>query len=103
MLTVFADEAASRLTILDLAGAGEEDDAVPSHLGAPMPGRIVQLLVEAGSVVARGQPIMVIEAMKMEHTMRAPADGVVVALRYAAGDLVEEGAELCDFKARGDK
>ena len=35
--------------------------------------------------------------------MRAPADGVVVALRYAAGDLVEEGAELCDFKARGDK
>jgi 3-methylcrotonyl-CoA carboxylase alpha subunit len=36
--------------------------------------------------------------MKMEHTIRAPADGIVAALRYVAGDLVEEGAELCDFE-----
>lgn len=54
--------------------------------------------MEAGAAVSRGQPILVLEAMKMEHTVRAPADGVVAALRYAAGDLVEEGAELCDFE-----
>jgi len=44
--------------------------------------------------VRQGQPMMVIEAMKMEHTIAAPRDGVVAAVHYAAGDPVEEGAEL---------
>jgi 3-methylcrotonyl-CoA carboxylase alpha subunit len=59
-----------------------------------MPGRVIQLMVEPGSRIQRGQPLMVIEAMKMEHTVTAPADGVVEAVRFAAGDTVEEGAEL---------
>ncbi len=97
-LTLFVDGAGHRLTLVDLSGGGEDEDAVPSHLAAPMPGRVVQVLVAAGAAVTRGQPILVLEAMKMEHTIRAPADGIVAALRYAAGDLVEEGAELCDFE-----
>jgi 3-methylcrotonyl-CoA carboxylase alpha subunit len=51
-------------------------------------------MVEPGTSVRRGQPLIVIEAMKMEHTVAAPTDGVVEAVRFAPGDLVEEGAEL---------
>src|SRR3546814_15726047 len=70
-----------------------------------MPGRIVQLLVAAGATVSRGQPLLVLEAMKMEHTVKAPADGLVRGLRYAAGDLVADGAELCAYEpaARSDE
>jgi 3-methylcrotonyl-CoA carboxylase alpha subunit len=69
-------------------------DVTAGRLTAPMPGRIVQLLVAAGDPVQRGQPMMVVEAMKMEHTIAAPRDGTVLAVHYAPGDLVEEGAEL---------
>jgi 3-methylcrotonyl-CoA carboxylase alpha subunit len=69
-------------------------DAVAGRLTAPMPGRVVQLLVAAGDEVRHGQPMMVIEAMKMEHTIAAPRDGTVLSVHYASGDLVEEGAEL---------
>ena len=51
-------------------------------------------LFAPGEAVRRGQPMMVIEAMKMEHTIAAPRDGIVEAVHYAAGDPVEEGAEL---------
>jgi 3-methylcrotonyl-CoA carboxylase alpha subunit len=69
-------------------------DAIIGRLTAPMPGRVVQLLVVAGDRVRQGQPMMVVEAMKMEHTIAAPRDGTVAAVHYAPGDLVEEGAEL---------
>jgi 3-methylcrotonyl-CoA carboxylase alpha subunit len=69
-------------------------DAIAGRLTAPMPGRVVQLLVVAGDRVRQGQPMMIVEAMKMEHTIAAPRDGTVAAVHYAPGDLVEEGAEL---------
>jgi len=69
-------------------------DVHAGRLSAPMPGRVVQLLVAAGDAVRQGQALIVIEAMKMEHTIAAPRDGTVEAVRYAVGDLVEEGAEL---------
>jgi 3-methylcrotonyl-CoA carboxylase alpha subunit len=64
------------------------------HLTAPMPGKIIAVLVEAGAVVARGQPLVTMEAMKMEHTVAAPFDGVVETIRFGVGDLVSEGADL---------
>ncbi len=70
-------------------GAGEG-----GRLTAPMPGKVVQLLVKAGEAVSRGQPLAVMEAMKMEHTLAAPRDGEVAELLYAVGDQVAEGAEL---------
>jgi 3-methylcrotonyl-CoA carboxylase alpha subunit len=66
---------------------------------APMPGRIVRQLTAAGDRVRRGAPLLVLEAMKMEHTIVAPADGRVAALRYAEGEQVEEGVVLLDFEA----
>jgi 3-methylcrotonyl-CoA carboxylase alpha subunit len=72
-----------------------------SHGGlrAPMPGRILAVMAEPGATVKRGAPLIVMEAMKMEHTLRAPADGHVKALKCAVGDFVQEGTELAEFEA----
>jgi 3-methylcrotonyl-CoA carboxylase alpha subunit len=62
-----------------------------------MHGVIIQLLVEPGMEVSKDQPVIIIEAMKMEHTLCAPADGTVTGFYFQAGDQVEGGAELLDF------
>jgi 3-methylcrotonyl-CoA carboxylase alpha subunit len=80
--------------------AGERGAAAAeSRIVAPMPGTVTRILAEPGSQVARGAPLIVMEAMKMEHTLRAPADGLLKAIRCAVGDVVQEGAELADFEA----
>jgi 3-methylcrotonyl-CoA carboxylase alpha subunit len=81
-----------------LAHAGETAEEA-GGLAAPMPGKVISLLVDAGAVVRRGQPLLVMEAMKMEHTIAAPADGTVDALPYRVGDQVAEGASLVAFTA----
>ena len=68
-----------------------------STLTAPMNGTVVALLVEPGAQVEQGMPLMVMEAMKMEHTMTAPADGSVETFHFQAGDTVSQGAVLLDF------
>ena len=68
-------------------------------LMAPTPGTIVDILVKPGSVVECGDHLVVISAMKMEHTIVAPHKGVIAAIRYAVGDLIEEGAQLLTFAA----
>ena len=64
-----------------------------------MPGKVIAVLTEAGARVSRGRPLIVLEAMKMEHTLKAPEDGTVRQVRYAVGDLIEEGVELIEFEA----
>ena len=64
------------------------------RLTAPMPGKVVAFLAAQGEAVKRGQPLAVMEAMKMEHTIHAPRDGVVDELLYGVGDQVAEGGEL---------
>jgi 3-methylcrotonyl-CoA carboxylase alpha subunit len=74
---------------------GDQDLATDSNaLRAPMNGTIIELLIPVGGTVKKGQALIVMEAMKMEHTIRAPADGVVQELYYESGDMVEGGAEL---------
>ncbi len=91
---VFAASGASRITVIDrLAHAGEAH-ADTGRLTAPMPGKVVSFAVKAGDKVSKGQALAVMEAMKMEHSIAAPADGVVAELLYAPGDQVAEGAEL---------
>jgi 3-methylcrotonyl-CoA carboxylase alpha subunit len=64
------------------------------RLTAPMPGKVIAVLVEAGTVVEKGTPLIVMEAMKMEHTIGAPAAGTVSEVLYAVGDQVADGAQL---------
>ena len=80
---VFLDGESWRLVETRPARRRAGDDPAAGRLTAPMPGRVIQLLVEAGDTVRRGEPMMIIEAMKMEHTVTAPADGVVEAVRFA--------------------
>src|SRR6516162_5989404 len=98
-IAVFFESEGWRLVEVDPLAAHAGEDPTAGRLTAPMPGRITQLIVKPGMNVRRGQPLMVIEAMKMEHTVSAPADGVVEAVRFAVGDQVEEGAELIAFAA----
>jgi 3-methylcrotonyl-CoA carboxylase alpha subunit len=81
-----------------LAHAGEAE-AEAGRLTAPMPGKIVALMASKGDTVEKGAPLLVMEAMKMEHTIAAPVKGVVEELLYAVGDQVAEGAQLLTFKA----
>ncbi len=81
-----------------LAHAGEME-AEGGRLTAPMPGKIVAVLVDKGKTVEKGAPLLIMEAMKMEHTIAAPANGTVEDLLYAVGDQVAEGAQLLAFKA----
>ena len=76
--------------LLQAAGAGEGSDTVIS----PMPGLVKELNVAAGDNVEKGQPMLVLEAMKMEHTLGAPRDGVLKEVNIAQGDQVEDGAIL---------
>jgi 3-methylcrotonyl-CoA carboxylase alpha subunit len=83
-----------RLRIDDPAVHAAEQASGSGKLTAPMPGAIVVVHVKPGQTVERNQPLLVLEAMKMEHTVRAPAAGRVDAVRVAAGDQVVDGAEL---------
>jgi len=81
------------------ADIGDADAAEgPAGLTAPMNGTMVAHLVEAGSRVKKDAALMVMEAMKMEHTIRAPADGIVNCFYFQAGELVDGGALLLDFE-----
>jgi 3-methylcrotonyl-CoA carboxylase alpha subunit len=96
---VFLRGAHRALLLVDpLAHAGETE-ARGGHLTAPMSGTVVAVLVRKGEKVARGTPLMILEAMKMEHTIAAPADGVVAAVNYRVGDRVAEGADLVDIES----
>jgi 3-methylcrotonyl-CoA carboxylase alpha subunit len=98
-LTIFAEGASHRFAILDPLAVADDQVAEGGRLTAPMPGKIVQVLVADGAQVARGAPLLILEAMKMEHTIRAPADGRVEKVKFAAGAQVEEGVELIEFSA----
>jgi 3-methylcrotonyl-CoA carboxylase alpha subunit len=78
--------------------AGADEDIRAGSLAAPMPGKVIKVMTEAGAKVAKGQALLILEAMKMEHTITAPADGVVKEIHYAAGEQVLEGAELISLE-----
>ena len=80
---------------LNTGGAGEDAEG---GLKAPMPGKVIALIAEAGATVDKGAPLLVLEAMKMEHTISAPRRGTVKAFRYAVGDQVVDGVDLVDFE-----
>jgi 3-methylcrotonyl-CoA carboxylase alpha subunit len=93
-LTLLESGHCSRLPHSDSARSGAGRAVVSGGFRAPMPGRVVAVHTKAGAAVKRGEVLLVLEAMKMEHAITAPADGVVSRVHFAAGDLVDEGVEL---------
>ncbi len=91
---IFCAQGATQITAIDLLAHAGVAQAEGGRLTAPMPGKVVSFAVKAGDKVSKGQALAVMEAMKMEHTIAAPLDGVVEELLYAPGDQVAEGAEL---------
>ena len=100
-LSIFTEAGSTQITVVDqLAHAGDTGHE-GGRLTAPMPGKVVSFTVKAGDKVSKGQPLAVMEAMKMEHTIAAPGDGVVLELLYVPGDQVSEGAELLRIEVAG--
>jgi 3-methylcrotonyl-CoA carboxylase alpha subunit len=81
---------------LGVSGAAHEEEG--GGLVSPMPGKVIALIAAPGAVVEKGAPLLVLEAMKMEHTISAPRAGTVKSFRFAAGDQVAEGVELVEFE-----
>jgi 3-methylcrotonyl-CoA carboxylase alpha subunit len=95
-LTVFAFGASHSLEFETPATVEEEDPS--GRLVSPLPGAVIQVLIKDGEAVQKGQALMVIEAMKMEHTISAPQSGTVKRIYFAAGEQVAEGAQLLEFE-----
>jgi 3-methylcrotonyl-CoA carboxylase alpha subunit len=89
------------VTYVFAAEAADEGAAQRGHahgLEAPMPGRVIAVKVAPGQAVARGEEVLVVEAMKMENALRAPRDGVVKAVSARVGDMVSPGAVLVELE-----
>jgi 3-methylcrotonyl-CoA carboxylase alpha subunit len=98
--TLFAGGATRRLHLVDPLDVTQYETAgsAEASVRSPLPGRIIDLKVKAGDRVSKGTALLVLEAMKMEHTLSAPADGTVKSVRYGVGEQVAEGAELVEFE-----
>jgi 3-methylcrotonyl-CoA carboxylase alpha subunit len=97
-ITVVIQGATHRLTVHEVFDDIEAAEAAGATVTAPMPGKIVDLLVPAGSEVERGAPLLIMEAMKMEHTIVAPTSGTLTRFNFEPGEQVDEGAELLVFE-----
>jgi 3-methylcrotonyl-CoA carboxylase alpha subunit len=97
MVTVVLHGTTTVFDRIDKLAPPHTETAGAGRVMAPIPGRVVSVLVQPGEKVARGQVLVVVEAMKMELTLTAPAAGTVSAVHCAVGDMVEEGRDLVDF------
>jgi 3-methylcrotonyl-CoA carboxylase alpha subunit len=93
-VSVFAAAGSAQVTVVDTLSHAGEGHAEAGRLTAPMPGKVIAYLVKKGDAIKTGQPLAVLEAMKMEHTIASPRDGTVAELLFAPGDQVSEGGEL---------
>ncbi len=98
MRHVFLHGRSWQLANVDPLHFAGEGGGAEGGLLAPMPGKVIALLAEPGGKVAKGAPLLILEAMKMEHTINAPTAGTVRAFRYVVGDQVGDGAELLEFE-----
>ncbi len=95
---VFLYGRAWQLVRIDPLYHAGEGSGPEGSLLAPMPGNIIALIAKIGSTVEKGSPLLILEAMKMEHTITAPTSGMVKSFRFAVGDQVGDGAELVEFE-----
>jgi 3-methylcrotonyl-CoA carboxylase alpha subunit len=102
-LTILRGPRSHVLALDDPLSQRSKAEVSDGRLTAPMPGKVIRVQVAAGQTVALGAPLLVLEAMKMEHTIRAPSEGRISAVHYQEGDLVDEGAELIAFELSEDQ
>ncbi len=101
MLLVATADGSFEFELVDPVAAAGRVDGHVGGLSAPMPGKIIKIGAKAGDKVRRGAVLVILEAMKMEHSITAPADGMVEAVHFRVGDLVKEGAALLSFAEEG--
>jgi 3-methylcrotonyl-CoA carboxylase alpha subunit len=100
-VTLFLDGISYRLKRAGIAMGEEDSEAAALKIMAPMPGRIIAVHAEAGKTVEKGAPLIVLEAMKMEHTLKAGHAGRIEFVGCKPGDQIREGQELLRFAASG--
>jgi biotin carboxyl carrier protein len=83
--------------LLEKMGLNDAGSGKLNAVRAPMPGLILELRIQAGDTVKAGDPLLVLEAMKMENVLKAPGEGVVKELKVKKGDSVEKGQVLIEF------
>ena len=96
-LHLFYNGMHQQLELKNEIASGQIANNSEGHLNAPMPGTVVAILIKPGTTVEQGTGLIVIEAMKMEHTIFAPSRGTVAAMHFQVGDRVDEGVELLEF------
>jgi 3-methylcrotonyl-CoA carboxylase alpha subunit len=83
---------------VDPFGGDDEEQVGEDKIAAPLPGTVVALLAEEGAALEKGAPILTLEVMKMEQTLRAPFAGVLKKIKCKIGDIVQEGVELAEME-----
>ena len=96
---VFVNGRAWQLASIDPLHHTGDGGGAEGGLLAPMPGKIIALVAKEGDKVEKGAPLLILEAMKMEHTILAPAAGTIRSFRFAIGEQVADGVELVEFDA----
>ncbi|HEY2212387.1 MAG TPA: acetyl/propionyl/methylcrotonyl-CoA carboxylase subunit alpha [Bradyrhizobium sp.] len=86
---------------VDPFGGDDEEQVGEDKIVAPLPGTVVALLAEEGGTLEKGAPILTLEVMKMEQTLRAPFAGVLKVIKCKVGDIVQEGVELAEVEPTG--
>jgi 3-methylcrotonyl-CoA carboxylase alpha subunit len=86
---------------VDPFGGDDEEQVGEDKIVAPLPGTVVALLAEEGASLEKGAPILTLEVMKMEQTLRAPFAGVLKKIKCKVGDIVQEGVELAEVEPAG--
>ncbi|WP_119677687.1 acetyl/propionyl/methylcrotonyl-CoA carboxylase subunit alpha [Indioceanicola profundi] len=98
-ITLFRAGRTHRLHLVEPLASAAAEAGAGGRLTAPMPGKVIAVHVADGAVVEKGQPLIVLEAMKMEHAIKAPSAGTVTRIRFQVGEQVPDGAELVGFEA----
>ena len=83
---------------VDPFGGDEEEQVGQDKIAAPLPGTVVAIVAEEGTTLEKGAPILTLEVMKMEQTLRAPFAGVLKKIKCKVGDIVQEGVELAEIE-----
>lgn len=98
LATTLEVRTAQQALLAETMASGSTGGAAGSHIKAPMPGRVVRVLVQVGQQVERGAPVIIVEAMKMENEMHAPASGAVLAIHVGEGATVDAGQLLVELE-----